>query len=477
MCADVVIADVEPKTAERSPGGTKTGRWFSRWKSASARENSEIGDASPQSFHDQRSIMEGLEQVFAHFGGVGAVFEPHARISIKPNAVHFSPQTFTDAAVLEGMLAYLRDHGYEQLDVMENATGGNFTRLVFHVNGYKRLCKRYSARPVYLDEGPTTAVRLRDEDEETRISKWLYERLVVGPRDGHYYLSLPKLKTHSMSTVTLGVKNQQAFPVHADRIHRHNRWTLHHRLAALYDLIKPDFCIVEGLSATINGHFPATALVEQSKVDLNVLIGGPDTLAVDTVGARVLGYDVDEIPHLTLCRDWGLGVADLDEIEVVGAPLSRFRERYPYKLLGKNHPDVVIIEGRNACEEGCKGNSMCIQEMLTNDFNGRGRWTLIFGGDVDEAELEPVVGLILVVGPCAVSQLRAILEQRFRDRRLFFVEACNDLTKNSTYQAHLMKVIPVKMVPVNPITSAWLLMQARLHRTTARLPPIFGLLR
>ena len=180
-----------------------------------------------------------------------------------------------------------------------------------------------------------------------------------------------------------------------------------------------------------------------------------------TTGLRAMGWTVFDLYRVKLRSG----------VEGVG------ETTHGYTWGARGDAPLGGLEGRNACEEGCKGNSMCIQEMLTNDFNGRGRWTLIFGGDVDEAELERAVGPILVVGPCAVSQLRAILEQRFRDRRLFFVEACNDLTKNSTYQAHLMKVIPVKMVPVNPITSAWLLMQARLHRTTARLPPIFGLLR
>ena len=93
-----------------------------------------------------------------------------------------------------------------------------------------------------------------------------------------------------MATVTLGVKNQQAFPVDADRMDHHSHGTLHRRLAALYALIQPDFCIIEGLTATAHGHFPVTALLEECLLPTNVLIGGADALA----GKR--GYGKGRVP-------------------------------------------------------------------------------------------------------------------------------------------------------------------------------------
>jgi uncharacterized protein (DUF362 family) len=143
-------------------------------------------------------------------------------------------------------------------------------------------------------------VALRD-GTRARISRRLHDEIVN--RGNNTYLSLPKLKTHSMAPVTLGVKNQQAFPVDADRMKQHSHGTLHRRLAALYALTRPDFCIIEGLTATAHGHFAPTALLDECLVPMNVLIGGPDTLAVDVVGAKVLGYDLLEVEHLRLCAE------------------------------------------------------------------------------------------------------------------------------------------------------------------------------
>jgi uncharacterized protein (DUF362 family) len=310
-----------------------------------------------------QGLQAALDEVLGPHGGVEAVI-PRAgsTVYIKPNGVHFTPHAHTDPAVLEALLAYLRDHGYTHLAVMENATAGNFTRLVFKVTGYTRLCRRYGAEPVYLDEGPTVQVDLRD-GTRARIPRRLYDEIVN--RQGGTYLTLPKLKTHPMTTVTLGVKNQQAFPVDADRMDRHNHSTLHCRLAALYALTQPDSCIVEGLTATAHGHFPVTALLEECLVPVNVLVGGPDTLAVDVVGARLLGYGLEEVEHLRLCAEWGLGEGDLPRIDLRGVPLSRFTRRLPHTLLGRFHPGVHLVVGRDrACVEGCRGNSECIQEMM-----------------------------------------------------------------------------------------------------------------
>lgn len=422
----------------------------------------------------EQALPHALDTIFAPFGGVGAVLPKTGTVYVKPNGIHFSPHTYTDPRVLEALLAYLRDHGYGRLAVMENCTGGSFTRLVFKVTGYAEICRRYGAEAVYLDEGPAVEVMLRGEDVPTRIPRRLHDD-VIAHKEANSYLNLPKLKTHSMATVTLGVKNQQAFPIHADRMRRHNHSTLHARLAAIYDLIRPDFTILEGLTGTKHGHVPPRALLDECLVPFGLLIGGQDTLAVDAVGARILGYEVAEVEHLRLAAEWGLGVAELKEIEVRGVSLTRFTERYPHQILGRFPPDVSIVEGKErACVEGCKGNSQCILEMLYNDYAGRGGWSLVYGKGLDRAALDDLRGDILVVGPCAVSEAADLLRRRYPDRKVYSIDEHNDLMLNTTYQARLSGVTPTQMVPLNPMLASWLLLRARLRGLTARVPPLLG---
>ena len=422
-----------------------------------------------------KGLPAAFDAVFAPYGGVAKVIPAGSKVYVKPNGVQFFPGHHTDPAVVDGLLGYLRDHGYTRLALMENTSQGVATRIVFAVTGYADIAKRHGAEVVYLDEGSTVQYTLDGEDEPIRISRRLFDAFIDPDRGpDNFYLSLPKLKTHSMTTVTLGVKNQQAFPIHADRMHFHNHETLHVRLARLYRMVQPDFCIIEGVTAIFNGHLPAPSLLKESSVQLNILIGGRDTVAVDAVASRVMGYAVEEVEHLRLVAEWGLGEGRLDRIQVIG-DLDRFQTRYPYALLRRFPPNVRIVQGRErACVEGCKGNTECALEIISNIHPAQGPFTIVFGKGFEDADLEGLPGDVLVVGNCAVTERGADLRRRYPDRRIIEVDAHNDIRGITAGVATMMKVKPVDMVPLSPLRSGWLLLQAKLHGLNSRVPPMLG---
>jgi uncharacterized protein (DUF362 family) len=420
-------------------------------------------------------LPAAFDAIFAPYGGIAKVIPADSKVHIKPNGVHFSAGVHTDPAVVAALLAYLSDHGYRRLALMENCTHGISTRLVFAVNGYADIARRHNAELVYLDEGGTVPYTLEGEEVPIRIPRRLYESFIdPSRRPGNFYLGLPKLKTHSMTTMTLGVKNQQAFPIDADRMHFHTHETLHVRLARLYRMVQPDFCIIEGVTAIFNGHMPPAALLRESSVQLNVLIGGQDTVAVDTVGSRVMGYEIEEVEHLRLAAEWGLGEGRLDHIEVIGN-LNRFRKRYPYALQRRFHPDVRIVEGREqACVEGCKGNTECALEIISNDYPSQGGFTIVFGRGFEDADLEDLPGDILMVGACTINDRGADLRRRYSDRRIIEVDANNDIRGITAGLATLMKVRPLDMVPLSPLRSLWIVLQAKMRGLNSRMPPLLG---
>jgi hypothetical protein len=99
---------------------------------------------------------------------------------------------------------------------------------------------------------------------------------------------------------------------------------------------------------------------------------------------------------------------------------------------------------------------------------------LVCGADFDEADLADLPGDILVVGPCACDEVGETLRQRYPDRRVYLVPEHNDLMSNTRYQARLMGITPVRMVPMHPLRAAWTLFQARLCGLKARVPPLLG---
>jgi uncharacterized protein (DUF362 family) len=419
-------------------------------------------------------LPQAFEEIFAPFGGVDSVIPAGSKVYVKPNGVYFSPGSYTDPTIVDALLSWLSDHGYRRLALMENSTHGIATRLVFAVTGYDRIARRHGAEAVYLDEGRTVPYALEGESAPIRIARRLFETFIdPARRPGNFYLSLPKLKTHSMATVTLGVKNQQAFPIDEDRMYLHTHKTLHERLARLYRMLQPDFCIIEGVNATFNGHIPPQALLAESSAPLNVLIGGRDTVAVDAVGARALGYAVEEVEHLRLVTEQDLGEGRLENIDVVG-DLGRFGTRYPFAIQRRFREDVRIVEGRErACVEGCKGNTECVLEILSNDYASHGGFSIVFGRGFD-GDLADLQGDILVVGPCAIRERGEELRRRYAGRRIVEVNAHNDLRGVTTALTSLMGVRPLDMVPLSRWRTLMALAQARLHGLNSRVPPLFG---
>jgi uncharacterized protein (DUF362 family) len=413
-------------------------------------------------------LAQAIEEVFAAFGGIRVALPTKEQVFIKPNAAHFVSHTYTSPQVLSALLAYLRDHGYDQLRVMDSSGQGVFTRLVFNIIGYDHVCRRFGARPVYLDERKTVSIALDGGSEPIEIPQLIYEELVVN-REHSTYLSLPMLKTHSMTTVSLNIKGQAAFVADRYRSRDHN-YRLHHHLAGVYRLIQPDFCLIDGLQAVVHGHCPPAAYVEQSLVDTHVLIGGKDALAVDAVGARILGYTLNEVEHLRLVAEWGLGTGRMEDIEVVGN-LSRFVEKYPYQSLGRLPDDVDLVEGQEcACLEGCKGGTLWVMEMLYNDFKGHGDFSVVYGKGIARSDLRGLRGDILIVGPCAIAEVEKELHTLYPDRHIYTVPEHFDLPQSITYLSRLMDVHPRNLVPLNPVHVAWLWGQARLNGLNAAIP-------
>lgn len=409
----------------------------------------------------KQDLIQAVENVFAPFGGVGQVLDGRKRAFVKVNAIDCRPETYTSPAVLDAVLQVLRKHGVEDLNVMENCTQGNFTRMVFAATDLGKVCRRNKAKIIYLDEQPVVEMELAALGEKVRFPRLLAEEL-----GDAFYLNVPRLKAHSMSVVTLGVKNQLGLMDQRDRMKNHN-FNLHARLAAIAQIFRPDFTLIDGVKAVFYGHYPPASVVDRCTETLNVLAGGADMLAVDTVGAKILGYSVDEVPHLALAREQGWGCGRLEDIEVIG-DLSRFTKKYPYHLLPEFPEDVTIIKGsERCCPEGCELNTKAVLQFLYLDHQGKGGFTILMGKGFDREQLEALRGPVLLAGKCAAQEALPIIQANCN--KIYTSPECNDLASTIKALTKLMKINPLKLVPISPVRSLGLLALAKLHGSRARV--------
>jgi uncharacterized protein (DUF362 family) len=418
----------------------------------------------------------------------GPIVKNSKKVYIKPNGIDFKPHCHTSPQVLKAVIEYFNENGAEEIYVMENSTQSNATRLVFKITGYKEVCKDTGAIPIYLDEDKTESFEFKgkpsiDEKKKGYILKTfrLPKTLVhiMRNRDRSTYINLPKLKTHSMAVVTLGIKNQWGFPQHADRGKDHN-YNLHSKLVDIYEYIKPDLTLIDGTEGTIHGHYPPTAFEDELVIDFNILIGGTDTLSVDVVAARVFGLPLNEVPHLKIAQERGLGEGDLNKIDVIGKELSQYKKKYDWDLLQKFPEDVKIVKGKELlCQEGCKNNPLALLQVLAYDFKDKfeGDFFIIMGKGHDNDIIEKLKseGFTkgLVAGFCAIDEVGGKLRNKFGKRNVHFSHNCNNLAETATALFRLSGISALDLVPISSIKAAWLLILSKLHGSKALTPALF----
>lgn len=420
-----------------------------------------------------RGLDAAVAEVFDRFGGADALIKSSGNVFVKINGVDHKKHAYTDPAVLGAVIRYFRGRGANTVYVLENCTQGNITRLVFRKTGMARVCRETGAVPVYLDETGAVPVYLEGLEAFADISEFVYTHLMENAAD-NLYVSVPKLKTHSMSGVTLSIKNQFGFVHQHSRIADHN-FKLHQKFADIYRLVRPDFVLVDGLIATNHGHYVPEKFESECVVPLNCVIGGPSALAVDFTAARFLGFDPHAVAHLRLSADTGIQPVDTEAIAIENRHIfDARRQKLTHGLLDRFPPELTILRGETrCCPEGCRGNTEALVEILHNDHSGRGDFTILMGKDIDPEAVANIRPPVHVAGSCAVSDYGPALVRRFGRKRVTFSPGCNNLAQTVYALCRHMKVKPLALAGMNPLSSLSGLAAARYSGSKALIPPLW----
>ncbi len=57
-------------------------------------------------------------------------------------------------------------------------------------------------------------------------------------------------------------------------------------------------------------------------IKMDLIIAGEDPVAVDRVGSAVMGFGLDKVKYLKFGAEKHLGIANIDQIEIIGSPIS-----------------------------------------------------------------------------------------------------------------------------------------------------------
>jgi uncharacterized protein (DUF362 family) len=136
---------------------------------------------------------------------------------------------------------------------------------------------------------------------------------------GRQIVHLPTVKTHGHAVMTGSVKNSFGGLLKEVRHYAHKY--MHEVLVDLLymqrELHPAVFTVMDGTVAG-DGAGPRT-MIPRIK---NLILASADSVAIDAVAARLMGFDPMSIPFLRMAHERGLGVADLREIDLAGDDVS-----------------------------------------------------------------------------------------------------------------------------------------------------------
>ncbi len=136
---------------------------------------------------------------------------------------------------------------------------------------------------------------------------------------GKNILHLPTVKTHGHAITTGSIKN--AFGGLLKEVRHYAHKYMHEVLVDLMlmqrEIHPAVFTVMDG-TVCGNGAGPRTMV----PVEGGVILAAADSVAIDAVAARLMGFDPLAIPYLKMCHDRGLGVADPRDIRLVGDDIA-----------------------------------------------------------------------------------------------------------------------------------------------------------
>jgi len=132
---------------------------------------------------------------------------------------------------------------------------------------------------------------------------------------GKNIIHLPTLKTHGHSQTTGAIKN--AFGGLLKEVRHYAHKYIHE---VLVDLVIMQKELHPGIFAVMDGAVCGDGAGPRTMVPKvqNFILASADSVAIDAVAAKMMGYNPMEIPYIRMCDEMGLGIGNTDNIEILG---------------------------------------------------------------------------------------------------------------------------------------------------------------
>lgn len=266
-----------------------------------------------------------------------------AKVFIKPNIVFWSRSVpfpkwgvITTSRVVEDMVVLLKERGIDDIVIGEGAVvfdpkDKETLAHAFEGLGYNILKERYGVKTINVFERPF---------EKVDIGEGMYLNFNADMFNSDFLVDIPVLKTHAQTVVTLGIKNMKGTLDINSRKKCHSadpEKNLNYMIAKFPKVLPPSFTILDGIYTSERG--PGfDGKIRRS----NILVASPDMLSADMVGAKVLGHDASEVPHLVNAARNLKRPLDLSDIEIQGERIEDVASLHVHEFPYSEDDDISL---------------------------------------------------------------------------------------------------------------------------------------
>ncbi|MHA1792609.1 MAG: DUF362 domain-containing protein [Promethearchaeota archaeon] len=266
---------------------------------------------------NEDDVFKNVKEILAKLD-VDNYIKSAKNIVLKPNLViadHYSSGNTTNPKVVEAVALYIRELND---DAIVTVADGGFTRNTDHafkINGFPDMCHRLGLKLVNFNKSSNVAIEIKNPVALKGKIDLAREAVACD-----LIVSLPSLKTHSLASTTLSMKNFMGALSHKSIMHSR----IHDKIVDLYSFFHPKakFAIIDGIYGSEGSE------VGGSPVKHDILLGSKDLVALDTIGSLLMGVELKECRYLFNASRRGFGSCEPPKIKIAGFNLKSFVKKY-----------------------------------------------------------------------------------------------------------------------------------------------------
>lgn len=260
--------------------------------------------------YETAHVFDAVKRAVDTVGGIEAFVKPGMKVLLKPNllsarvpedAVDTHPEVVRAVARLAKAAG-----GVVSLGDSPGGYGKNIGEIL-EASGIKKVLE---------EEG----IELKTFTASKFIDGLPISRHIL---DADCVISIPKLKTHSITVLTAAIKNMFGAVVGLYKAECHSRAPKEEDfakiLAKVYSVARPHLTVLDGIIG-MEGDGPSSGIIRK----MGLVMAGSDAVAIDSCIAKIIGIEPLDVRVTKEAYEAGLGEADMSKIEVAGDDINSF---------------------------------------------------------------------------------------------------------------------------------------------------------